>query len=603
METVHGNEIKHKANHLLNDESLNFLIVIRWFASLGLFITSITFYINPGTYNAFYLAIITFVLVASNYFHQLCLKRKLIKLETMLYIQVLFDWILLFFVAFCTGGITSPAAFIFVIYGSVIGFLLQIRMAYTLNIVCFLMIAGLLVESLLNKPLTQSGIIETIGISILYSVVLMIITYVSNWISRRIREQLETSTVLSERLDIENIRLSKFYELSLEMNSDLSLENTLRAITKIISQMPGIAACVVRLLSEDGKMIKIMDTYGVSQEHASRESISIEKCKIDKEAIENKKPVYVADVLKHPNYLYKYDAKAEKLVSMVSIPLISRNIAHGVIRCYTDKKHIFSENELKFLVTVASGASLSIANAYQYKKVDSLNKSRSAFLRLATHELRSPMAAVQSILTLVLDGFTGPINKKQKELFERANHRIDRLLMLVKELLEIEGMSAKPLEFTNVNLRDLLSTVVADIAPKSDAKGIKMRVHIPRGDITLGCDREAMYRVFENLIDNGVKYSKDNGVFMIIVEETENNIQIEFIDNGIGIPQDSIDKLFGEFYRAANAKKIETHGTGLGLAITKKIIESHSGSISVSSKLNEGTRFVVVLPKNQVNQN
>ncbi|MCK5743695.1 MAG: HAMP domain-containing histidine kinase, partial [Caldisericia bacterium] len=178
----------------------------------------------------------------------------------------------------------------------------------------------------------------------------------------------------------------------------------------------------------------------------------------------------------------------------------------------------------------------------------------------------------------------------------RANKRIDRLLLLVSELLELEGFSEKEMEFSTCNLHDILSNVVRDIAPKSDAKGIKMRVHIPRGDLAIDCDSDSIYRVLENLVDNAVKYSKEQGVVMIIVDELTDSVSVEIIDNGIGIPEDDLKNLFMEFFRSKNARKMEVHGTGLGLSIVKKIVESHGGFVEVSSKIGEGTRFKVILP-------
>ncbi|MEZ4812460.1 MAG: GAF domain-containing sensor histidine kinase [Caldisericia bacterium] len=492
--------------------------------------------------------------------------------------------------------------YIFSVYSAIAGFLLSSNASLILTGFGSFLIIVIFANDITSGHISPKGLIYHIGASLIYITVLFMITLLSIWISDSMRKKIVTIDVLKNKIAIDNERLRKSHELSINMNADLSLEHTLKAITKTISESPRITACVIRLLTEDGENIEIRDTSGVSEEHAARGSVKLSDCLIDLEAITTKKPVYIPNVLLCDRFTYKEDARAEGLVSMICIPLISRDNPVGVIRCYTNYEHVFSENDLKFLNTVATSAALSVANSQQFQKLEKLNNTRSAFLRLATHELRAPMAAVQSILRLVLDGFAGKTTKKQRELFERANKRIDRLLQLVSELLELEGFSKKNMEFEMVNLHELLSNVVADIAPKSDAKGIKMRVHIPRGDIQVECDHDAIYRVIENLIDNAVKYTINQGVVMVIVDEQNDKISVEIIDNGIGISDDDQKNLFREFFRSKNARKMEVNGTGLGLSICKKIVESHKGSISVSSKLGGGTRFKVELPINQGKQ-
>jgi signal transduction histidine kinase len=589
------NNIWGDAGYLDNPDSYRPLITLRFYAVVALFLTSGIFYSFDLGISYLPILIISISVLLYNVVYSLILGSGK-SFSGFLLLQVIIDWIALFFVALYTGGIASPAIFVFPVYGAVVGFILESTPSTLLAGFGSALIISILGRDIILGNIHSNGIIYSIGTALIYCSVLFIITLLSIWISGNLRFKLKTIEGLQKKIDVDNERLRKSHELSINMNADLTLEGTLKAITSTISKSPNITACVIRLLTDDGKRIKIMDTSGVSEEHASRESVFLENSLIDFETITIREPLYIPDVLSDARFEYRDDATAENLVSMICIPLIVRDTPLGVIRCYTNRFYEFTENDVKFLDTVATSASLSISSSNQFQKLERLNKTRSAFLRLATHELRSPMAAIQSILHLVLEGFTGKITRKQRELFERANKRIDRLLLLVSELLELEGFSEKEMEFSNCNLHDILSNVVRDIAPKSDAKGIKMRVHIPHGDLTISCDSDSIYRVLENLVDNAVKYSKEQGVVMIIVDELTDSVSIEIIDNGIGIPEDDLKNLFMEFFRSKNARKMEVHGTGLGLSIVKKIVESHSGAIEVSSKIGEGTRFKIILP-------
>lgn len=574
------------------------LIALRFWAIALLFASTGIFYFFDIGISWLTFLIISLVILIYNLVYVVLVKTDK-TFPMFLQFQVAIDWIALFFVALYTGGSSSPAIYIFSVYGAICGFALNKRsMVFFSSIGAFLIISLLGID-ILTSRIPADGYIYSVGSTILFCTVLVTITFLSSWISERLRREIDTIAKLQNKIDIDNTRLRKAHDLSINMNADLSLDGTLKAITSTVIKTPNVTACVIRLLSEDLDTISIMDTSGVSKEHAKRDSVKLVACPIDLTAISTREPVYISNILDDVRFEYRDDACAENLVSMICIPLITRSRPIGVIRCYTNKPHIFSDNDVTFLKTVATNASLSISNSIQYQSLEKLNKTRSAFLRLTTHELRSPMAAVQSILRLVLDGFTGKITRKQRDLFERANKRIERLLDLVSELLELEGYTGRELSFGEHNLRDILSEVVHDISPKSDSKGLKMRVRIPRGDLSIECDYDSIYRLFENLIDNAVKYSVDDGEVIIRVEESDDRVSIEIADNGIGIPKEGLSNLFTEFYRARNARKIHVHGTGLGLAICKKIVHSHGGSICASSREGKGTSFIVELPIHQ----
>ena len=511
-------------------------------------------------------------------------------------IQVLSDWVALFFVAYFTGGVKSPSVFLFPLYAGLSGILLKKTWSVTLTLFAVVLLNLLAVFNLIYTDYGFENAVTLFGTSAFYSIVVIFAMILGLWASRELRERLDLATLLKEQFFKENERLEIIYNVALSVNSEIELFKVLKILSDNLAGLSPIGACVIRLLSDDRKTISVLEASGVSAEYAKSHTVSLADDKIDIECLKTKLPIFVPDVLKDSRFLYKKEAKVEGLVSMLVVPLVHREDVLGVIRCYTKKYHEFSSDDVEFVSLIATQASLSIVNAKTYEKVIEIDKSRTSFIRVVTHELRAPMAAVQSILQIVLDGYTGEISPKQRELFERANDRVSGLLKLVSELLEFEGTSSKTQEFEQLDARKIMTEVVNELGPKADVKHIRIRFLPTSENFSIQGWPEGLHRVFENLVDNAIKYTRHGGYVNINMHKEGNNMIINIIDNGIGIPEESLPRLFTEFYRAQNAKQEEVQGTGLGLAISKKIIGIHDGKFSVSSVLGQGTTFTLMLP-------
>lgn len=571
-----------------------FLILVRWIASFLLFSLSIfSLYFNFGYYWFELLSISIFIATYNFIFFKTCGHVK--NIESSLIFQIILDWIALFLVCIFTGGINSPFLFLYPIHSALAGFQTNDKKTFLLAILSSILIIVLGFFSFFSVRIpfgTSSMLLFAIVI-----IVNLFIIFISRYASNLMVSRLNTESSLKDNLMTENQRLQSVYELTLDINSTLDVSNVLSVISKAVTRIKPIVVGVVRLLSDDEKTITIMSVAGLKSE-PDMGSVALEHDLIDYEAVEKKLPIYVPDVIDDSRFLYKDEALRENLVSLLAVPMIHYGRVLGVLRCYTNKFYDFSSDEIEFLKLVASESALSITNSVNYQKILDLDKSRSAFIRFATHELRAPMAAVQSILQLVLDGYTGDINAQQKKLFERANLRIEQLLRLVKELLELEGAGTTfNLDFQMANIRDILARIINDLSPKADIKHIRLKLSILKNPINIMCNTDSLCRAFENLVDNAIKYTNYGGKVDVSVIDDDCQITVSISDNGIGIPSDQIGNLFSEFFRASNAKETQVEGTGLGLSIVKRIIDNHKGTINVSSVEGLGTTFIIVLPK------
>jgi signal transduction histidine kinase len=234
-----------------------------------------------------------------------------------------------------------------------------------------------------------------------------------------------------------------------------------------------------------------------------------------------------------------------------------------------------------------------------YSDLEESAKARSQFILTITHELRAPLAAVQSMLGVIAAGYVGGISEKGSELIKRSERRILALLELVGNLLDLareqmDGLQSQPVD---MDLNDVVAKVIDGIQNRAEAKGVSLAVNMPSDHVTLEGDEKDMERLLGNLISNAVKYTLVGGEASLTVEASEDRVNLTVADTGIGIPKEAIPKLFTEFFRARNARESTEYGTGLGLAIVKRIVDEHKGDISVKSELGKGTQFFVLLPR------
>lgn len=232
------------------------------------------------------------------------------------------------------------------------------------------------------------------------------------------------------------------------------------------------------------------------------------------------------------------------------------------------------------------------------EKLRDLDKMKSEFVSLATHQLRTPLSGVRWSLSMLLNGEMGELTPEQKLYVMKTYESNNRMITLINDMLQadrIDGGTIK-FRFTPTNLLFLIDNILTELKPLAEKKKVELNFkateHIP----PLMIDPENMRIVLQNLIDNAIKYSKENTTVNILVGKTETDVTLSVEDHGIGIPAENQTNIFKRFFRAPNAVHTETDGSGLGLYIVESIILRHHGTIRFVSKENEGTTFYVTLP-------
>ncbi len=221
------------------------------------------------------------------------------------------------------------------------------------------------------------------------------------------------------------------------------------------------------------------------------------------------------------------------------------------------------------------------------------------FITMVSHELRAPLADIQQYFEVILGGITGEVEAKQRKMLENIRERIDSLLRLINDWLDMSRIKALEIvkNFEPLDISSILIDVIDFMRPQAETKKISLEINTHDSLKKVKGDRESLKMMFTNLISNGIKFNNEGGSISVKVKEQEDNIIIEVSDTGIGIPKEDIPFIFDEFFRVKSDKTRYIDGTGLGLSIVNKIVKMHSGSVKVESELGKGSIFSVILPK------
>jgi len=227
-----------------------------------------------------------------------------------------------------------------------------------------------------------------------------------------------------------------------------------------------------------------------------------------------------------------------------------------------------------------------------------LLRSKSEFITVAAHQLRTPLTAVHWIFETFnkSDSIKGP----DKELVSNGLTASVKLLKIVNDLLDVSKIEAGKFgyNFTQIDMGMFMDDLLENANILAKKFSVMLYFDRPKAPVIIHGDPQKLGIAFSNLIDNAIKYNVENGQVIVKIEPYPNKpyIQISIKDTGIGITKEGLDKLFTKFFRGENVVKEQTEGSGLGLYITKNIILRHGGDISADSALGRGTTFYVVLP-------
>lgn len=227
-----------------------------------------------------------------------------------------------------------------------------------------------------------------------------------------------------------------------------------------------------------------------------------------------------------------------------------------------------------------------------------IDRMKSDFISLASHQLRTPLSAIKTYSHMLIDGFMGPLTPAQKKSLRTIVGASNRMNELISTLLNVSRIESGNVVISpkNVNLNHLTEEVFRELSLTATTKDITLSSKLPKEPVIIKADNLLTKEIIVNLVSNAVKYTPEHGQVTLTLKRQSAYALVAVKDNGMGIPKTAQSKIFTKFYRAHNVVRKETSGTGLGLYLVKGLVEALGGTIWFDSAEDVGTTFYVKLP-------
>lgn len=231
-------------------------------------------------------------------------------------------------------------------------------------------------------------------------------------------------------------------------------------------------------------------------------------------------------------------------------------------------------------------------------KQKEVDRMKTEFISLASHQLRTPLTAIKWNLDMLLAGDVGDVSAKQRHMMEQVAASNQRMIDLVSALLDVSHLETGKIVFEKeeLDLKQLLeNTTFPDLQDKIEQKDIQFTFHI---DDTphIYTDKKLLCQVYTNLLTNAIKYTPEGGTVSLVIKIEDKVLLSEVKDTGMGIPEKEQEHIFSRFYRGSNIRTVDTSGNGLGLYLVKSIVEAMKGDVWFTSKEGKGTSFFFTIP-------
>ncbi|HEY0723552.1 MAG TPA: ATP-binding protein [Pyrinomonadaceae bacterium] len=297
--------------------------------------------------------------------------------------------------------------------------------------------------------------------------------------------------------------------------------------------------------------------------------------------------------------------KSQRLTELTRNPAIYSAFLDGLkgiersgvkVETHGPERQIFDLRVVPIGNVNGNGAEGALGVFFDITRTERLELVRQEFLSNVSHELRTPLTAIIAFVETLENGAMEDAESSQRflSIIRKNASRMHGLIDDILELTAIEGGNVQ-LRAAPVELHSLVQEVCASLAAKADAQNVTLKNDVA-SEVIVYADARRLEQMLTNLIDNGIKFSRDRGTVAISYEPgTRDKILVQ--DNGDGIPAQHLERLFERFYRVDRARSRDMGGTGLGLAIVKHLALLHGGEVTVTSELGKGTTFTIHLPK------
>ena len=419
-------------------------------------------------------------------------------------------------------------------------------------------------------------------------------------------EQKRTEEEIRRSYDLQNVINSLMY-LSLE---NISLEEMLKRALNYVLAIPWIvleSRGGIFLVGDDPKVLVLKAQNGLAvQIQKMCAQVPFGRCLCGRaaltretqfaESVDDRHENSYEGILPHGHYC---------------VPIVYDNNVLGVITLYLKAGHCRDQKEAIFLCTVANalagvivrkkaqddlkGKTIKLKEAND--KLKELDRMKSNFLSNISHELRTPLTSIKGFTETLLRE-KNMEEKNRQEFMQIIQEETERLTRLINRLLNLSrvGIERLKLKKEKIDLIAEASEVINGFKSDVRLKGLTLKSDMPGSLLPINADPENFKEALSQLLDNSIRYTKNNGEIVVSLQDKGQEILVSVSDTGCGIPKDELPHIFDRFYKVEHPAE-QVGGIGMGLALVKSIVEAHGGAVSVESEVGKGSKFSFTLPK------
>ncbi len=398
--------------------------------------------------------------------------------------------------------------------------------------------------------------------------------------------------------------LDTMQKIDRELNETINLQRVLGLTLNWAMRESGAQAGALGMVLQDGEGLRIMTHSGYPPDSpVGRDELWPMDRGIVGRVVRSGQPELVADVSLDADYVEGMPG----VRCQITVPMFSGGEASGVIILESAEENAFSLLDLDFVSRLAEHASPAMSNSLLFTQLERANEARSEFVGFVAHELKTPMTSIKGFADLLIGGVVGPLNDQQKNFLNTIRSNVERMNTLVSDLNDVTKLQTDRMymEMKKVDFNAVVEETLRPLENQIESKGQKLVLEMRQNLPPVYADHNRLIQVLTNLVTNAHKYTPENGTMTIHASPSPNIwnstgadevLHVYVKDDGIGISEEDIEKLFTPYFRTTNPLAMEQPGTGLGLVIVRGIVEQHGGQIWVESELDQGSTFHLTIP-------
>jgi diguanylate cyclase (GGDEF)-like protein len=416
----------------------------------------------------------------------------------------------------------------------------------------------------------------------------------------------ETFRTLQQTIADRTMALNALQTVSVTANRSLDPDDILASVLDRVPVVLNLEGGFIRLLDEHGLTLRAH--RGVSARFVEAASVCAMGEGLSGSVAQSGAPA-VSDGLIDTGEAVLF---REGFRAAACVPITAKGHVLGTLAVVSRYPRTFTLHDLQLLTSIGNQLGTALENAGLYERAcamvaefQALDRLKTEFLSNVSHELRIPLTSVIGFAELLLERIPGELNEEQEQYIRTMLDSGRSLLDMINNLLDLSKIKAGKIDWlaTAFDLRPLLDVVEHTIRPLIVKKHLHLVLEVDDGPMVVFADEGRVRQVLLNLLSNAVKFTPPGGTIGLRVRTTEGldgaAVEVRVDDTGIGIAAEDVDRIFDEFHQVDGSPTRDYPGTGLGLSITKRLVELQGGAIWVESRLGEGSRFTVLLPRGQ----